>query len=152
MKTEWRRFLHWPLGRTQVSLHRTEALTIAATKVVARRLWNYSVPKREHERLGKMRNLQETVAALKYRRRLGEASATALSSLSATDDAVEELLTRLITAGRGEAQFAKKVLLLRLDHRTHVEATFSDDLVRWRLLSRLNEVYVKYGSNPRRIV
>jgi hypothetical protein len=142
MKTEWRRFLHWPLGRTQVSLHRTEALTIAATKVVARRLWNYSVPKREHERLGKMRNLQETVAALKYRRRLGEASATALSSLSATDDAVEELLTRLI----------KKVLLLRLDHRTHVEATFSDDLVRWRLLSRLNEVYVKYGSNPRRIV
>jgi hypothetical protein len=146
MKNQWRTLLHWPWAHTQASINRTEALTIAATKVVARKLWNYSIPRLEMERLGRMRNLQETLAALRYRRRMGEAASNLLIELSSSDETVDNMLTRLSSADRTQQQFARKIQQLRLQHRQYLRDTFSDHTIRWRLLVELNRAYVRRNT------
>lgn len=144
MKKRWSTYLHWPWAQAVPAANRTEELTIAATRVVAQRLWRYNIPESERERFGKMRNLQETLAAIRYRQRIGKAVEATLLSLARSDDALDLALSIIEARGSSERVLAQQMVQLRQDHRTQVRSLIVNAQYRWPVIVDLNQTYLRF--------
>jgi hypothetical protein len=134
-------FLEWLGGRRTKSLGRVERVTLEATNLVALRLWNYRIPASEREHLARMRNLLETLAALRFRRRLGERSAETLLQLSRTDDEVDRVLALIQSHSLDGSQFVHRFRRLRQSHRKSIDVPGHDPEHSWQSCNELNQLY-----------